>query len=1089
MTQPYCCCLEFFTVLIGCSWSWLWHFRHSWLVSSGCPLNRRNYRVDTSQLVIKNCHISNFGANFTEHGVGFFNGAGGVVENCVIDNQASSGNNWSRGIYVANSSAPEIRENHIKNTGIGIVIWNSSPWVVGNLVERNVTGIYSYGDSSALINGQNVITENSQAGLEFGAVDGGVSPNCIVKNNNIFNNKWNVMTDDYDRAIELEVDVSGNWWGAASPSVVSSGIFDFKVIQEASPPVKVVPFLDAPNGNPVQGNFLNGRVDQDTTLLAGEAYTVVGSYVIIPNTKLTVQPGARLEFSSTALLYSMGDIDVVGTEGYEATFITAGHAGDLPVGGGVVISGVAEAAIEWAHFENLNWGLYILASEVVVKNSKFSNNQRASISASNSNVSIIDNIFERSGREFCDYGCIGVDLYGSGNVSIERNNFSGGNVGIFVSNGSPEIKENTITGNNYGISLDESGYASWTSPVITNGNVIANNDYGVYSNNITRGSVSVNGNNIHGNGFNYYKTRSSHVEDATNNWWGSAIESEIAGTIYTQHAGAVAYVPFLAGPAPIAPQLSSGAQYTAESAFSVTGSAQPGIQVRLYVNGVEHLVVVADQGGAFSGTVALDEGENHIHAEAFNQTTVSSASNSISVILDTIPPSISIARPFNGDRLNANPIFSGTVSEPVFLTIAGESVLVSVTNEFTHGPVRLSEGLNSIPIIAEDIAGNVTLQTIDLVMDTTPPENPDMNLVVFGPLLGGVVNVTGGAGAVEAGVQVYVANSRTGVVSMVVSNGDGGFSAVIDAQPGDALTLTVADDLGNQAIWNHEIIEGVPAALSISNVSPINGSAINGDRVTISGEFDGPEGLGIVVAGQSADLYGNRFVASDVLLSTGLNSIEITASSPDGQVYTHDLTLTSSGEIPFKVSVSPESGLLPYIGELIVTNETGQPMQSVEIDIDNDGVFDGSFFNLNYSEASWDIWYGTPGLHIGRVRIVDYAGVSHELSYGLMVEELVGKQSRLQMVYRNMMSNLASGNIEGASARIAGTSRERYDEIFTMLGSDLGAIAQDFGEIRNIVLGDGWAELLLVRESGGVKTAYRINLFQGEDGVWRIESM
>src|SRR5690606_35458691 len=141
-----------------------------------------------------------------------------------------------------------------------------------------------------------------------------------------------------------------------------------------------------------------------------------------------------------------------------------------------------------------------------------------------------------------------------------------------------------------------------------------------------------------------------------------------------------------------------------------------------------------------------------------------------------------------------------------------------------------------------------------------------------------------------------------------------------------------------------EAVPGTPPELSIGVTNPIDGATLTSAQVAVSGDFQGPEGTGITVAGQPAIVHGGRFVVSNLALVQGLNSIDITATAPDGSTVAQSLSVTSTvGAGPFHVSVSPETGDAPYAGRLTLSNETKQPMQLVEIDLEDDGAFETSF--------------------------------------------------------------------------------------------------------------------------------------------------
>lgn len=1053
--------------------------------------------VDGAQTHISNCTVRGYSKTSGRYGVGFINGAGGIVEDCIIDNALAGPNShYSSGIYVATGAQPELRRNLISGTGSGVFVVTGAPWLHGNTIENNSRGIQLLGTAQALINGLNVIRNNSQTGIQYDGGFGWDIPGSIVKNNAIYNNRFNVYASGFRSSDEFEIDLAENWWGTTSPSVISSGIWDHKdVWGDNTPPVRVVPYLESPGGQPVSGNFLNGRVTQDTTLGSGiGAYTILGSYVVSPDVTLTISPGAHIHLASNTFLHARGNLMIQGALDERVIFDSLDDVSGLPSGWGVLIGDLtwegvtSESTITGARFEGLYYATEIGSANAVISNSHYSNNHRSIVFNRYSNGEARENVVEGI-KNHASGGTAGVLVMSDGEISVTKNTISGMVTGVSVAQyGRPGIRENTITGTTYGINLSAPNPSDEIVPVINGGNTITGNDYGILSWRVLRGSVTVNHNNIYGNSINYDKSDSSLVEDATNNWWNTTVEAEVAAGIKAQTADTVTYTPFLSGPVPVAPVLDQSILLTNDNSYTISGNAQPGTQVRVYINSVEQLIIETWQDGSFSGAVTLTEGENSIHAEAFNATTTSSSSNIILVTLDTVPPVIDLTAPASGGVINAYPLFTGTISEPSTLTVAGQSVVVATDNSFRHGPVSLSEGSNNISVIATDLAGNITTQNVALTLDTTPPADPDMGLVTFGPLVDGTVTVTGAAGAIEAGAFVYVANARTGQIAVVSADGNGAFSASIAAQPGDTLSLVATDGLGNQTAWAQEVVAGTPPEFAILETDPPNGAVIANDRVTISGRYQGAGNTGIVVAGHVAQVEGDRFLVSDVQLADGINEIEILATTPDGTVHSHMLSLTSTGSIPFSVHVSPDSGTAPLLATLTVFNETGMPIQLLQYDLDNDGTYELNYPDLNYSQVRIGVVYGA-GTHKGRVRVTDYTGNSHVLPFGVVVDEPIGKQARLRAQYQRMLTSLKVGNVQGALSLFADTSRQRYESIFNALDGQVAVAVDGLGEIKGVTFGDDWAELLLVRGSEGNRQAYRINMIRSEDGVWRIEDM
>jgi hypothetical protein len=141
--------------------------------------------------------------------------------------------------------------------------------------------------------------------------------------------------------------------------------------------------------------------------------------------------------------------------------------------------------------------------------------------------------------------------------------------------------------------------------------------------------------------------------------------------------------------------------------------------------------------------------------------------------------------------------FSGSVSEPVTLTINGQTVTQAPDNTF-NALITLAEGLNAVDVIATDFAGNTATQTVQVTVDTTAPAAPDLNLITRSNPSNGIVSINGNPGAVEPGALVHVVNHTSGGIALDLAQTDGSFSAQIAAFANDNLTLYAVDAAGNQ---------------------------------------------------------------------------------------------------------------------------------------------------------------------------------------------------------------------------------------------------------------------------------------------------
>jgi len=412
----------------------------------------------------------------------------GACDNLCVRNSVIE-NNYNTGIYISGAS-PSIQANIIQNNGsYGIYIADASNPVIndGNIITGQNYGVYIKPASRALVN-------NSAP---------------VINGNGIFGNtSHDLYAYNYFNAVNVTLDVTGNWWGTTNPTEIAANIYDNVESTAYSPVVDFKNYLDGLLGSPVGGaNTLLGTFSVNTTLMSGATYDVLSSIIVPNGVTLTIESGATLRF-------------------------IAGSNSQLQVDGALMVQGSAESPVIFTTGQAVpapnDWqGIFIsaTATQVVI--------DYAEVRYADRGIEFKDVIVTDSVVGACDILCVR-------NSVIENNSYSG----VYISGSSPSILNNIIQNNtSYGIYI-----VNASNPVVKDGNTITGQSYGVYIRPTSRSLINnsfplINGNNIYGNAtYNLYSYNYSDAEnivlDVTGNWWGTAAPATIAAKIYdnVEHA-------------------------------------------------------------------------------------------------------------------------------------------------------------------------------------------------------------------------------------------------------------------------------------------------------------------------------------------------------------------------------------------------------------------------------------------------------------------------------------------------------------------------------------------------------------------------
>lgn len=153
---------------------------------------------------------------------------------------------------------------------------------------------------------------------------------------------------------------------------------------------------------------------------------------------------------------------------------------------------------------------------------------------------------------------------------------------------------------------------------------------------------------------------------------------------------------------------------TIDSGSKITGSA---IQKESITNGYKCTYTPASALGDGSHTIKFDASDNDGNA---------ATQKSISIKIDTVPPTLNVTSPSenlvtNSKNLTVSGTTNDATSSPVILKVNDTPVTVQKNGSWTT-QITLSEGENTITIVATDSAGKSTTVTRHVTLDTGAPD-------------------------------------------------------------------------------------------------------------------------------------------------------------------------------------------------------------------------------------------------------------------------------------------------------------------------------------------------------------------------------
>ena len=271
-----------------------------------------------------------------------------------------------------------------------------------------------------------------------------------------------------------------------------------------------------------------------------------------------------------------------------------------------------------------------------------------------------------------------------------------------------------------------------------------------------------------------------------------------------------------------------------------------------------------------------------------------SATASVTISLATTPPTVAVLSPGNNATITLSTAsigVSGTVSSNVasIVSVTCNGVPATLSGPNFTCTASLTPGINSIQVVATDIAGNVTTFPLKLTYAVAPALN------ILAPVNLGITNMT----PVTLNGTVNDPAAKITVDGVAVPQGGGGFSVPVPLVEGlNILTAVATNSSGISTTATVEVtLDTTPPHVLIN--SPPNGTVLTASSVTVSGLANDVvvgtvnlADLKVIVNGIAANVANRSFSALNVPLAIGPNTIQAVGTDKAGNSTTTFVTVT-----------------------------------------------------------------------------------------------------------------------------------------------------------------------------------------------------
>lgn len=277
--------------------------------------------------------------------------------------------------------------------------------------------------------------------------------------------------------------------------------------------------------------------------------------------------------------------------------------------------------------------------------------------------------------------------------------------------------------------------------------------------------------------------------------------------------------------------------------------------------------------------------------------------------------------------------------------------------------------------------------------------------------------------------------------------------------------------------------------VNITITSPSDGETISNSEASVSGTVINLAGneTGVTVNGTTANIYGYQFVANNISLTEGSNTITVMAKDTADNTTTASIAVnaTTTGSY-IKLSSNLDSSIAPFNVYFSTSTSKFTPV-SYQMDFEGDGVIDytgASFKNISHTYTSEGIFYPS-------VTAIDNQGNTYSDSIAITVLSKTEIDTLLKSKWEGMKEALNRGDIEGALNYFTYDSKQKYRAAFTRLQDKIQTIVFNMQNLELIYVKEDIAKYRIRREQvfeGQTRTiTYYIYFTKNRDGIWQIE--
>lgn len=278
-------------------------------------------------------------------------------------------------------------------------------------------------------------------------------------------------------------------------------------------------------------------------------------------------------------------------------------------------------------------------------------------------------------------------------------------------------------------------------------------------------------------------------------------------------------------------------------------------------------------------------------------------------------------------------------------------------------------------------------------------------------------------------------------------------------------------------------IANVPDSLEVTINTPTTDAIVTGPSVQVTGAVINTTGVetGVTVNGIPATVNGSQFVANNIQLQQGVNTITATATDINARTSTVTKTVTAQLGNYIRLTANTESGTAPLNSTITISGS----FSITNSELNYSGPAD-ILLTDDYTVTDYPLQFPVEGTYILTAYVAGPDGLVYEDSVTITVLPKLATDRLFRNKWNLLTGSLVRNDPATALNTILTTARPKYQNMFDALSGQFSAIVSTQQALNRVSITNKRAKYELVTQENGSLYSYDVFFVREDNGLWAV---